>query len=95
MFSFLRDSDEIPQSNPKLKAHLRDKGEVLVSDTTLKYLGNIHLQKGVADPHFEVVKAVLLRTVGGKKWSEEMKSAWGEAYDQLASAIKVEMKEEA
>ncbi|KAK2992924.1 hypothetical protein RJ640_002485 [Escallonia rubra] len=113
MFSFLRDSDEIPQNNPKLKAHavkvfkmtceaaiqLREKGEVVVSDITLKYLGSVHLQKGVADPHFEVVKEALLRTVeeavGGEKWSEEMKSAWGEAYDQLASAIKAEMKEEA
>ncbi|KAK2976339.1 hypothetical protein RJ640_014170 [Escallonia rubra] len=113
MFSFLRDSDEIPQNNPKLKAHavkvfkmtceaaiqLREKGEVVVSDITLKYLGSVHLQRGVADPHFEVVKEALLRTVeeavGGEKWSEEMKSAWGEAYDQLASAIKAEMKEEA
>ncbi|KAK3021163.1 hypothetical protein RJ639_045875 [Escallonia herrerae] len=113
MFSFLRDSDEIPQNNPKLKAHavkvfkmtceaaiqLREKGEVVVSDITLKYLGNVHLQKGVADLHFEVVKEALLRTieeaVGRDKWSEEMKSAWSEAYDQLASAIKAEMKEKA
>lgn len=33
---------------------LREKGEVVVSETTLKYLGSVHLQKGVIDPHFEV-----------------------------------------
>ncbi|KAE9465361.1 hypothetical protein C3L33_02735, partial [Rhododendron williamsianum] len=108
MFSFLKDTDEIPQNNPKLKSHavkvfkmtcesaiqLREKGEVVVSETTLKYLGSIHLQKGVIDPHFEVVKEALLRTVReavGGKWNEEMKGAWGEAYDQLAMAIKAEM----
>ncbi|KAJ8528500.1 hypothetical protein K7X08_022192 [Anisodus acutangulus] len=112
MFSFLKDSDEIPQNNPKLKAHavkvfkmtcesavqLREKGEVVVGDTTLKYLGSVHVQKGVIDPHFEVVKEALLRTVEesmGEKWSDEMKEAWGEAYDQLAAAIKAEMHAEA
>ncbi|XP_050211080.1 non-symbiotic hemoglobin 2 [Mercurialis annua] len=111
MFSFLKDSDEVPENNPKLKAHavkvfkmtceaaiqLREKGEIVVNETTLKYLGSIHLQKGVVDPHFQVVKEALLRTVEeaiGEKWSDEMSIAWGEAYDQLATAIKVEMKEE-
>ncbi|XP_009605782.1 anaerobic nitrite reductase HB2 [Nicotiana tomentosiformis] len=112
MFSFLKDSDEIPHNNPKLKAHavkvfkmtcesavqLREKGEVVVGETTLKYLGSVHLQKGVIDPHFEVVKEALLRTVKeamGEKWSEDTKEAWGEAYDQLAAAIKAEMHSEA
>ncbi|XWS66253.1 hypothetical protein CRYUN_Cryun05aG0183700 [Craigia yunnanensis] len=113
MFSFLRDSEEIPQNNPKLKAHavkvfkmtcesaiqLKEKGEVAVADTTLKYLGSVHLKNGVIDPHFEVVKEALLRTIkeafGEEKWSDEMNCAWGEAYDQLAAAIKAEMKEEA
>ncbi|KAA8539219.1 hypothetical protein F0562_025911 [Nyssa sinensis] len=111
MFSFLKESDQIPQNNPKLKAHavkvfkmtcesgiqLREKGEVVVADTTFKYLGSVHLHKGVIDPHFEVVKEALLRTVEeavGEKWSEEMCGAWCEAYDQLANAIKAEMKEE-
>lgn len=31
----------------------------------------------------------------GEKWKEEMNGAWGEAYDQLAAAIKAEMKREA
>ncbi|KAL2548922.1 Non-symbiotic hemoglobin 2 [Forsythia ovata] len=112
MFSFLKNTDEIPQNNPKLKAHavkvfkmtcesaiqLREKGKVVVADTTLKWLGAVHLQKGVIDPHFEVVKEALLRTVKeamGDKWSEEMKGAWTEAYDQLATAIKDEIKAEA
>lgn len=46
----------------------------------------------------KVVKEGLLRTVEkgvGDKWSEEMKSAWTEAYDQLAAAIQAEMKKEA
>ncbi|XP_042011581.1 non-symbiotic hemoglobin 2 [Salvia splendens] len=112
MFSFLKDSDEIPQNNPKLKAHavkvfkmtcesaiqLHEKGEVVVADTTLKWLGAIHLQKGVIDPHFEVVKEALLRTVKeamGEKCSDEMSGAWADAYDHLATAIKNEMKAEA
>ncbi|GFQ00334.1 non-symbiotic hemoglobin 2 [Phtheirospermum japonicum] len=109
MFSFLKDTDEIPQNNPKLKAHavkvfkmtcesaiqLREKGEVVVADTTLKWLGSVHRQKGVIDPHFEVVKEALLRTVKeavGEKWSEEMNGAWAEAYHHLASAIKNQMQ---
>ncbi|XVE75470.1 hypothetical protein DITRI_Ditri12bG0096200 [Diplodiscus trichospermus] len=113
MFSFLNDSEEIPHNNPKLKAHavkvfkmtcesavqLKKKGKVVVADTTLKYLGSVHLQKGVIDPHFEVVKEALLRTIkegiGEEKWSDDMNSAWTEAYDQLAAAIKAEMKAEA
>ncbi|KAD7479974.1 hypothetical protein E3N88_03110 [Mikania micrantha] len=47
LFSFLKDTNEIPQNNPKLK------------------------------------------------FLEEMKDAWREAYDQLADAIKTEMKQEA
>ncbi|KAG9136605.1 hypothetical protein Leryth_020271 [Lithospermum erythrorhizon] len=109
MFSFLKDSDEIPQNNPKLKAHavkvfkmtcesavqLREKGEVAIPETTLKYLGSVHAQKGVIDPHFEVVKEAFLKTIRepmGAKWSEEMNEAWAEAYYQLAAVIKEEMK---
>ncbi|KAJ0044363.1 hypothetical protein Pint_05913 [Pistacia integerrima] len=71
--------------------------EVTVAHTTSKYLGSVHLKNGVIDPHFEVVKEALLRTIKegvGKKWSEDMGSAWSEAYDQLAAAIKAEMKED-
>lgn len=44
------------------------------------------------------MKEALIRTVEkamGEKCSEEMKSAWCEAYDHLAAAIKTEMKQEA
>ncbi|KAL8193145.1 hypothetical protein R6Q57_027049 [Mikania cordata] len=112
LFSFLKDTNEIPQNNPKLKFHavkvfkmvcetaiqLREKGEMAVSGSTLKHLGSVHLQKNIVDPHFEVVKEALIRTVQkamGEKCSEEMKDAWREAYDQLAHAIKTEMKQEA
>ncbi|KAF6171573.1 hypothetical protein GIB67_018097 [Kingdonia uniflora] len=109
MFSYLKDFDEIPQKDPRLKAHtvvlfkmtceaavqLREKGEVVVSENTLKNLGSLHVKKGVIDPHFEVVKEALLRTIKetvGERWSEEMGSTWAEAYDQLAATIKPKMK---
>ncbi|KAI3799654.1 hypothetical protein L1987_34953 [Smallanthus sonchifolius] len=112
LFSFLKDTDELPRNNPKLKSHavkvfkmvceaaiqLREQGEVVVPGSTLKYLGSVHLQKGIVDAQFEVVKEALIRTVEkamGEKCTEEMKDAWSEAYDQLAAAIKTEMKQEA
>ena len=30
----------------------------------------------------------------GEKWNDEMASAWGEAYDQLAAAMKNEMTQD-
>ncbi|KAF4368027.1 hypothetical protein F8388_002638 [Cannabis sativa] len=80
MFSFLKDSDEVPQNNPKLKAHAVKTCEAAIQ---LR-------EKG------EVVKEALLRTIKeglGEKWNEEIGSSWGEAYDQLAAAIKNEMKQ--
>ncbi|AES96798.1 hypothetical protein MtrunA17_Chr5g0417631 [Medicago truncatula] len=104
MFSFLKDSAGV-QDSPKLQAHaekvfgmvrdsavqLRVKGEVVLGDATL---GAIHIQKGVVDPHFVVVKEALLKTikeVSEDKWSEELNTAWEIAYDGLASAIKKAM----
>ncbi|CAL0321233.1 unnamed protein product [Lupinus luteus] len=109
MFSFLKDSDEIPQNNPILQIHatkvfkltyesaiqLREKGVVDV-DPTVKYLGSIHIKNGVTDPHFEVVKEALLKTIKeaiGEKWSDELSNAWEIAYDELADVIKKEMKD--
>nr|XP_043633865.1 non-symbiotic hemoglobin 2-like [Erigeron canadensis] len=111
LFSFLKDTNEIPQNNPKLKSHavkvfkmvceaaiqLREKGEVVIYGSTLKALGSVHVQKGITDPHFEIVKEAVIRTVKkamGEKCNGEMKDAWSEAYDQLAAAIKTEMKKE-
>ncbi|KAK6929131.1 Globin [Dillenia turbinata] len=96
MFSFTKDTDEVPHNNPRLKVYaikvlkmacesaiqLCQKNEVVVPDSTLKYLGGVHIKKGVLDPHFEVVKEALLRTIKeamGEKWSEEMGSAWSQA----------------
>ncbi|XP_058744678.1 leghemoglobin Lb120-34-like [Vicia villosa] len=104
MFSFLKDSVGVVD-NPKLQAHaekvfgmvhdsavqLRASGEVVLGDATL---GAIHIQKGVVDPHFVVVKEALLETLkeaSGEKWSEELSTAWEVAYDGLASAIKKAM----
>ncbi|XP_061363781.1 non-symbiotic hemoglobin 2-like [Gastrolobium bilobum] len=109
MFSFLRDYDEIPQNNTKLQFHavkvfemtcetairLREK-RAIVADTTLKYLSCIHINKGVIDSHFEVVKEALLKTIKeavGDKWSEELRNSWEVAYDELAAAIKNAMRE--
>nr|P28010.1 RecName: Full=Leghemoglobin [Medicago sativa]AAB48005.1 leghemoglobin [Medicago sativa] len=104
MFSFLKDSAGV-QDSPQLQAHaekvfgmvrdsavqLRATGEVVLGDATL---GSIHIQKGVVDPHFVVVKEALLKTIKeavGDKWSEELSTSWEVAYDGLASAIKKAM----
>ncbi|KAG8368287.1 hypothetical protein BUALT_Bualt15G0029600 [Buddleja alternifolia] len=74
---------------------LRKAGKVTVKDSNLKELGSTHFKYGVVDEHFEVTKFALLETIKEampEMWSPEMKSAWGEAYDQLAAAIKMEMK---
>ncbi|XP_030547463.1 non-symbiotic hemoglobin 2 [Rhodamnia argentea] len=77
MFSFLRDSDEIPQNNPNLQAHavkvfrltcesvvqLRECGAVAIAGSTMKRLGSVHLKIGVTDRHFDVVREALLRTI--------------------------------
>ncbi|PWA78967.1 nonsymbiotic hemoglobin [Artemisia annua] len=69
LFSFLKDTTELPQNNPKLKSHavkvfkmvceaaiqLREKGEVVITGSTLKYMGTVHVQKGIVDSQFEVV----------------------------------------
>ncbi|KAL0454195.1 UNVERIFIED_CONTAM: Non-symbiotic hemoglobin 1 [Sesamum latifolium] len=74
---------------------LRRAGKVTVKDSTLKDLGATHFKYGVVDEHFEVTKYALLETIKEavpEMWSPEMKTAWAEAYDQLAAAIKTEMK---
>ncbi|OEL13199.1 Non-symbiotic hemoglobin [Dichanthelium oligosanthes] len=74
---------------------LRNSGDVKVREATLKRLGATHVKAGVADAHFEVVKTALLDTIRNAvpdMWTPEMQAAWEEAYDQLAAAIKEEMK---
>uniref|UniRef100_A0A0E0L4P3 Globin domain-containing protein n=1 Tax=Oryza punctata TaxID=4537 RepID=A0A0E0L4P3_ORYPU len=103
--------DDVPLENhPKLKSHavtvfacesatqLRKTGDVKVREATLRRLGATHANAGVANAHFEVVKTALLDTIKDavpEMWSPEMKGAWEEAYDQLAAAIKEEMKKAA
>jgi len=74
---------------------LRKAGKVTVRESNLKDMGATHFKYGVADEHFEVTKFALLETIKEavpEMWSPEMKGAWGEAYDQLAAAIKKDMK---
>ncbi|CAN6354656.1 unnamed protein product [Urochloa humidicola] len=74
---------------------LRNTGDVKVREAALKRLGATHVRAGVADAHFEVVKTALLDSIRDAvpdMWTPEMKAAWEEAYDQLAAAIKEEMK---
>ncbi|KAF4356920.1 hypothetical protein G4B88_008519 [Cannabis sativa] len=105
LFSFLKDSAIPLEQNPKLKPHamttcesaaqLRKAGKVTLKEANLKRLGATHFKYGVVDEHFEVTKFALLETIKEavpEMWSPEMKSAWGEAYDQLVAAIKTEMK---
>ncbi|GMN37470.1 hypothetical protein TIFTF001_006836 [Ficus carica] len=76
-------------------AQLRKAGKVTVRESNLKRMGATHFKYGVVDEHFEVTKYALLETIKEavpEMWSPEMKSAWGEAYDQLVAAIKSEMK---
>ncbi|CAN6459888.1 unnamed protein product [Victoria cruziana] len=74
---------------------LRKSGKVTVRESSVKQLGVKHFKYGVVDEHFDVARFALLETIKEgvpDMWSEDMKNAWGEAFDQLASAIKAEMK---
>ncbi|KAB1207217.1 Hemoglobin-2 [Morella rubra] len=74
---------------------LRKAGKVTVRESSLKRMGAVHFKLGVVDEHFEVARFAMLETIKEavpEMWSPEMKNAWGEAYDQLVSAIKTEMK---
>ncbi|XP_054787429.1 non-symbiotic hemoglobin 2-like [Prosopis cineraria] len=99
LFPFLKGSSNVPKKNPQLEAQalkvfkltfdsaiqLREKGEVVIADPTLKQLSSVHVQKGVIDAHFEVVKEALLKTVkeaaGAAKWSDDLNNAWAKAHD--------------
>ncbi|KAF3331018.1 non-symbiotic hemoglobin 1-like protein [Carex littledalei] len=76
-------------------AQLRKTGKITIRETTLQKLGSVHFNSGVIDAQFEVTRFALLDTIKEavpQMWSEEMKNAWGVAYDQLVLAIKEEMK---
>ncbi|RDX94853.1 Non-symbiotic hemoglobin 1, partial [Mucuna pruriens] len=106
LFSFLKDSNVPLEQNPKLKPHamavfvmtcesaaqLRKAGKVTVRESNLKKLGATHFKAGVAAQHFEVTLLETIKEAVPEMWSEAMKNAWEEAHDQLADAIKAEMK---
>lgn len=74
---------------------LRKSGKVTMGESNLQDLGATHFKSGVADEHFEVTRYALLKTIEEavpEMWSPEMKSAWGEAFDAAATAIKNEMR---
>ncbi|KAK2430849.1 Leghemoglobin 1 [Trifolium repens] len=102
LFSFLKGSATV-QDSPQLQGHaekvfglvrdaagqLRATGTVVLGDASL---GGIHVQKGVVDPHFVVVKEALLKTIKQTSGdSAELSTAWEVAYDALAAAIKKAM----
>ncbi|XP_072988283.1 anaerobic nitrite reductase HB1-like [Typha latifolia] len=73
---------------------LRKTGKVSVANTTLKKLGATHFKAGITDVHFEVLKFALLETVKEAvpyMWSDELKDAWGIAYDHMVGAINSQM----
>ncbi|KAJ1686388.1 hypothetical protein LUZ63_017778 [Rhynchospora breviuscula] len=76
-------------------AQLRKTGKITIRETTLQKLGSVHHNAGVFDAQFEVTRFALFETIKEAvpdMWNEEMKNAWGIAYDQLVLAIKAEMK---
>ncbi|KAG5548023.1 hypothetical protein RHGRI_013651 [Rhododendron griersonianum] len=78
---------EIAPTAKKLFSFLRD------SDVPLEQ--NPKLKPHAMTVFVMVTKYALLETIKEavpEMWSPEMKNAWGEAFDQLAAAIKAEMK---
>ncbi|KAI9083307.1 hypothetical protein K1719_028255 [Acacia pycnantha] len=103
LFPFLKGTSEVPKNNPQLEAQALKVFKLTfesaiggaIAEPTLKQLSSVHVQKGVVDSHFEVVKEALLKTVkeaAGAKWSEDLNIAWAKAYDGAAAAIKNGMK---
>jgi len=73
---------------------LGEKGVYQVMDSRLQKLAATHNNAGVTDDQFEIVKEAILYAIEmgvPELWSPELKSAWGEAYDTLAAAVKAEM----
>ncbi|NP_001413489.1 anaerobic nitrite reductase GLB0 [Physcomitrium patens] len=108
MYSFLRDSTIPFEENPKVKNHARyvfmmtgdaavqlgEKGAYQVLESKLQKLAATHVNAGVTDDQFEIVKEAILYAIEmgvPDLWSPELKSAWGDAYDMLAEQVKAEM----
>lgn len=73
---------------------LSKQGEVLTPGSTLKDMAHKHVISGVVDEHYDVVRYSLLKTVEAglpaEVWNDEVKNAWGDAYDELVLAIKAQ-----
>ncbi|KAI5063165.1 hypothetical protein GOP47_0021712 [Adiantum capillus-veneris] len=73
---------------------LSQKGQVLTPGSTMKDMAHAHVISGVVDEHYDVVRYSLLKTVQAgippEMWNEEVKNAWGDAYDELVLAIKAQ-----
>ncbi|KAK4360564.1 hypothetical protein RND71_019516 [Anisodus tanguticus] len=94
MFSFLKDSNVPLEQNAKLKTHAKSV-LVMTCEAAVQLREAGKVVYGVLDEHFEVTKYALLEIIKEaipEIWSIDMKNAWAEAYDQLVSAIKTEMK---
>ncbi|KAJ7290895.1 hypothetical protein O6H91_05G070500 [Diphasiastrum complanatum] len=77
---------------------LSEQGSLVKLTPTLRKLGQSHHLLGVVDAHFEVVKSALLISLEEalqEHWSQKMKAAWAEAYDQLTSVMKDEIHAQA
>jgi len=73
---------------------LGENGIYQAQDSRLQKLAATHIKAGVTDDQFEIVKESILYAVEmgvPELWSPELKSAWGDAYDQIAEAVKAEM----
>lgn len=73
---------------------LSKKGEVLTPGSTLKDMAHAHVISGVVDEHYDVVRYSLLKTVQAGlptgMYNDDVKNAWGDAYDELVLAIKAQ-----
>ncbi|KAF3320446.1 Non-symbiotic hemoglobin [Carex littledalei] len=74
---------------------LKKLGRVIIKETTIKNLGATHVKAGITSEHFELMRYALLETIREAvpyMWSQKMRNAWAESYDQLVEAIKKEMR---
>lgn len=73
---------------------LSKNGAVSTPGSTMKDMAHSHVISGVVDEHYEVVRYSLLKTVQAglpaEMWNDNVKNAWGDAYDELVLAIKTQ-----
>ena len=91
----LFDGVRMPEQKQKLLRSLvlvvrnLEKPEVLVP--YLQGLGRMHVAYGAQDAHYDAVGECLLESlekVAGPLWSDELKTAWADAYGAIAALMK-------